>query len=44
MSDQSERRDIKTPPQTRGDKPTAPAPRPERRDEPRPQHSDPRPK
>jgi hypothetical protein len=39
----SERRDIKPPKQT-GQKPVAPTPRPERRDMPRPQHSDPRPK
>jgi hypothetical protein len=41
----SERRDIKPPDhRTGGEKPTAPKPAPERRDLPRPKHSDPRPK
>lgn len=39
-----ERRDITPPKTSRGDKPTAPKPPPERRDLPRPKHTDPRPK
>lgn len=37
-----ERRDITPPNQTRGDKPVTKQPPPERRDEPRPKHTDPR--
>ena len=39
----SERRDITPPPQTRGEKPTTKQPPPERRDLPKPKHTDPRP-
>jgi len=41
---ETERRDITPPSTARGDKPTTPKPPAERRDIPRPKHTDPRPK